>query len=122
MSEVLLLEQMSVYKLQTNLSDELWEIVSVWNYFAKDTIGKQLTRAFDSIGANIAEGYGRFNYGEKITVYFYARGSAYESQYWIKRAKERRLLENEKANIYLSTIQKITTELNRLIKTCKDKR
>lgn len=52
---------MHVYNLQNEITDEIWEKVKNWEYFAKDTLGKQLTRAFDSIGANIAEGYGRFH-------------------------------------------------------------
>jgi four helix bundle protein len=35
------------------------EIVSTWNWFAKDTLGKQLVKAADSIAGNIAEGSGR---------------------------------------------------------------
>jgi len=34
-------------------------MVVSWNNFDKDTYGKQLVRAADSIGANIAEGSGR---------------------------------------------------------------
>ncbi|WP_373867801.1 four helix bundle protein [Mucilaginibacter phyllosphaerae] len=32
-------------------------MVLEWNYFVKDTIGKQITRSADSISANIAEGF-----------------------------------------------------------------
>jgi len=41
------------------LADEVWAAVSSWDRFAKDTAGKQIVRAADSIGANIAEGTGR---------------------------------------------------------------
>lgn len=39
-------------------ADEIWEIVNAWETFAKLTVGKQLVRSADSIGANIAEGTG----------------------------------------------------------------
>lgn len=43
-----------------NFSDKVWNIVCKWEYFAKDTIGKQWVRAADSVAANISEGFGRF--------------------------------------------------------------
>jgi hypothetical protein len=41
-----------VYQLSEILADEIWIIVTSWKYFEKDTVGKQLVRAADSIGAN----------------------------------------------------------------------
>lgn len=51
--------ELKVYQLAEKLADEVWGIVRKWDLFAKDTVGKQLVRAVDSIGANIAEGTGR---------------------------------------------------------------
>ena len=48
-------ENLEVYKLSEQLANEIWNIVQKWNYFAKDTIGKQIVRSADSIGANIDE-------------------------------------------------------------------
>jgi hypothetical protein len=44
-------ENLRIYKLAENLADPVWEAVGPWNNFAKDTVGKQLVRAADSIGA-----------------------------------------------------------------------
>jgi four helix bundle protein len=52
-------ENLQIYKLSEKLSDHLWKIVVRWDIFARDTVGKQLVRAGDSIGANIAEGRNR---------------------------------------------------------------
>ncbi len=52
-------ENLEIYQVSENLSDKIWEIVLKWNRLAQDTIGKQLIRSADSIGANIAEGSGR---------------------------------------------------------------
>jgi four helix bundle protein len=50
-------EQLRVlYQLAEKLADEAWDIVVGWNTFAQDTVGKQLVRAADSVGANLAEG------------------------------------------------------------------
>ena len=48
-------EKLQVYKLAEALSDGIWEVVLKWDYLAKDTVGKQMIRSADSIGANIAE-------------------------------------------------------------------
>ncbi len=55
-------EELQVYKLAEKLANEIWQIVKEWDYFSKDTMGKQIVRAADSIGANIAEGRGRHNF------------------------------------------------------------
>jgi len=47
-------ESLRVYQLSELLADQIWTIVMKWNVFARDTIGKQLVKAADSIGANIA--------------------------------------------------------------------
>ncbi|WP_313940727.1 MULTISPECIES: four helix bundle protein [Calothrix] len=49
-------ENLQVYQLAEKLADEIWNIVGKWDEFAKDTVGKQIVRSVDSIGANIAEG------------------------------------------------------------------
>ena len=80
------LEEIEVYVIAEKLADKWWEIVSTWKSFAQDTIGKQLVRAVDSIGANIAESYGRYHFGEKINHLYYARGSLYEAKFFVRRA------------------------------------
>ena len=48
-------EQLEVYQISEILTDKIWEIVGQWEPFEKDTVGKQLVRSSDSIGANIAD-------------------------------------------------------------------
>ncbi len=60
-------------------------------YFSKFNLPKskefavvQLLRAVASIGANIAEGYGRF-YGKSYRQFLaIARGSSFETDYWLE--------------------------------------
>ena len=53
-------EDLEVYQLAEELGDQVWDIVIVWPAFAKNSLGYQLVKAVDSIGANLAEGFGRF--------------------------------------------------------------
>jgi len=64
------LEKLEVYNLAEKFSDNIWHLVDKWDFFKKDTIGKQLVRAADSISANIAEGYGRYFYKESKQFIF----------------------------------------------------
>jgi four helix bundle protein len=77
------IEKLDVYNIAESFSDVIWNIVINWGNFEKDTIGKQLVRAADSISANIAEGYGRYFYKESKQFYFYARGSIQETKSWL---------------------------------------
>ena len=38
------LEKLEVYNIAEEFSDRIWNIVVEWDYFKKDTIGKQLVR------------------------------------------------------------------------------
>ncbi len=55
-------EKLRVYQLAEQLADEIWNIVLCWDTFARDTVGRQIVRSADSIGANIAEGTGRYSF------------------------------------------------------------
>ena len=85
-------EQLEVYKISEVLADMIWEIVVQWELFEKDTIGKQLVRSSDSIGANIAEGTGRGSFGDNKRFAKIARASLFETKHWLRRAYRRKLL------------------------------
>ena len=54
-------QQLQVYQLAEKISNEIWFIVKKWDEFTKDTMGKPIVRSADSVGANIAEGHGRYS-------------------------------------------------------------
>ncbi len=91
----MILEELKVYQLAMNVGDKCWNIVSRWNHFERDTIGKQLVRAADSIAANIAEGFGRFHFKENRHFNFIARGSLFETKTWLEKAAKRDLMTSE---------------------------
>jgi four helix bundle protein len=58
------LEELEVYRVTMEIGERVWNVVKGWDYFAKDTVGKQWVRAADSMASNISEGFGRFFYKE----------------------------------------------------------
>ncbi|HEY9800506.1 MAG TPA: four helix bundle protein [Leptolyngbyaceae cyanobacterium] len=105
-------EELQVYKLAEKLANEIWKIVMTWEYIAKDTIGKQIIRAADSIGANIAEGRGRYNYQDNKRFIKIARGSMYETIHWMRLAYARNLFTVEQVNILKPIIDELSPKLN----------
>jgi four helix bundle protein len=85
------LQDLEVYRLAEDLSDRVWKLVATWKGFDRETVGKQMVRAADSIGANLAEGYGRYSFRENIHFCYYARGSYYELLFWLRRSSCRSL-------------------------------
>ncbi|MBV6626640.1 MAG: four helix bundle protein [Rivularia sp. (in: Bacteria)] len=88
-------ENLRVFQLAEKLADYVWNIVIFWNQLATDTVGKQIIRSADSIGANIAEGSGRYNFKDNLRFVKIARGSLHETRYWLRRAYSRKLLTKE---------------------------
>lgn len=88
-------ENLEIYKLSEKLADQVWNIVIEWNYLAQDTVGKQVVRSADSIGANIAEGSGRGTDKDYSRFLKISRGSLYETRHWLRRAVKRELLKKE---------------------------
>jgi len=105
-------EKLRVYKLAETLSDGIWGVVRAWDYLAKDTVGKQMIRAADSIGANIAEGTGRGSLQDNRRFIRMARGSLYETQHWLRRSYKRSLLSKDQVDSLKPIIAELTPKLN----------
>lgn len=110
-------ENLHVYQLAEELADEIWVIVGEWNLFAKDTIGKQIVRSVDSIGANIAEGTGRGSFKDNKRFVKIARGSLNETQHWLRRAYKRRLLTGEQIDKLKPLLDELAPRLNAYLKS-----
>lgn len=105
-------ENLRVYQLSEELADEVWKIALGWNYFAKDTVGKQMVRSADSIGANIAEGTSRGTFKDNRRYVQIARGSLYETRHWLRRAYTRSLLPAKQVQHPQKIIQELSPKLN----------
>lgn len=111
------LEELQIYQLSMTIAERIWAIVIQWDYFARDVIGKQLVRSIDSVAANLSEGFGRYYYKENKQFCYYARGSLFETKAWIRKAFNRKLLEEKIYLEILSELETIGLKLNNYIKT-----
>jgi len=66
------LEDITAYKIASELFNYVHELISKWDWFNKRTLGGQYMDATDSIAGNIAEGFGRFHKKDKIKFYYNA--------------------------------------------------
>jgi four helix bundle protein len=80
--------QMAAYRLATLLTDLAWtDVTQLRDDRRTCAIADQLYRAVGSIGANLAEGYGRSTGKDRARFYEYALGSARESRHWYYQAR-----------------------------------
>ncbi len=105
-------EDLRILKSAEEIADSIWKTVVQWDEFAKDVVGKQMARSADSVGANIAESFGRFNFGEKLQFLYYSRGSIFETKYWLNRTRTRGLLNSEEVQEYVDRLTELARQLN----------
>ena len=115
---VLRVEDLEIYQMAEDLSDIIWDICLRWDYYVRDTIGKQLVRAADSISANLAEGHGRFHFKDRLNFCYYARGSLEETKTWLSKAIRRNLISSDVTEIK-KLIELLPKKLNAYIASIK---
>jgi len=113
------LDDFKVYNLAMDLGEEVWVIVSRWGFLEKDSVGKQLVRACDSIAANLSEGLGRYHIAETRNFSYYSRGSLFETKTWVAKAYRRNLIDEKVFDKLSSDLDLIGKMLNSYIKTLR---
>ena len=115
------LNDIEAYKIAFHLSNYVWDIVTVQDFFPKTTIGRQFVDAVDSISANIAEGFGRHFRKDKINFYRYSKGSLKECFDWNEKARVRNLVSKEQYSYIFNALEKLPKAINSLIKYTLEK-
>jgi four helix bundle protein len=100
------------YQRAVAIADELYAVVARWESFNRWSIGVQLVRAADSVGANIAEAAGRWHRADERRLLLIARGSLYETEHWMARAEARGLLPERSSE----RLSEVARALNGLIR------
>jgi four helix bundle protein len=110
-------ENLAVYQLAERLGDEIWKIVLAWPILPRDTIGKQIVRSADGVGANIAEGAGRGSFSDNRRFIHMARGSLNETKHWLRRAFKRSLLTEQQISSLKPILDELGPRLNAYLKS-----
>jgi len=115
------LSKLEIYKISLKLSDSIWKIYKDLPNNLKYNIGDQVVRSVDSIGANIAEGYGRYHYKDSVKFYYNARGSLWESKHWFYLLYKRELINKSIFDNIMNDINILGKKLNNFITTIRNK-
>ena len=115
------LGKLEVYQLALKLSDKIWKIYINLTNDLKYNIGNQAIRSVDLIGANIAEGYGRFHYKDSVKFYYNARGSLWESKHWVYLLFKRGLINRNDYAKIIKDLEILGKKLNKFINSINNK-
>ena len=115
------LKNLDVYVLSRKLSVLAWNIYQRLDYPLRKIWGDQMISSMDSVGANIAEGYARFHFLERIRFYYISRASLSESvEHWIDLGFERKIVSEDERQEILSIAKNLQIKLNLQIKIAYD--
>ena len=108
------LKNLEIYRISLQVSEKGWQIFKILPKQFQFSIGEQFLTSCDSIGANIAEGYGRFHYKDKIRFYYNARGSLWEAKHWLLLWK-RNFITTQLFETMLQDLEDLGKKLNSFI-------
>jgi four helix bundle protein len=112
-------KEMPIWQEAMDIAEEIFKLSE--EYPKKEDYGltSQLRRSALSISANIAEAYGRDHTLDKINFYFYARGSATETQSHLEYSKR---VGYTKANLVEELDKRLVNiyiDINKIVVTLK---
>ncbi len=112
------LHELEVYRLARELSRVSWLVFEKLPWPDKKIMGEQFIRSVDSVGANIAEGYARFHYLDRVRFYYQSRSSLSEAcDHWLELLLERRKISNDDYEEIKSIQKPLEIKLNNFIKS-----
>ncbi len=103
---------LAAYRLADELAQDVYASVAAWPAFDRSTVGLQLVRSADAVGANIAEASGRWTKTDRRRALVIARGELMETEHWIGTARRRGLIKSDPSE----RVAEIARALNGLIK------
>lgn len=110
------LQELEVYQLAREISKQAWLIYQKLYWQDKKNMGGQFISSTDSIGANIAESYGRFHYLDKVKFLYYSRASMFESiNHWLELLMEREKISQAEFDEIKAKAETLSIKLNNYI-------
>ncbi len=123
MKEYIPLKDLEVYQLARELSKLAWVGYEKMNWQDKKITGDQFISSIDSIGANVAESYGRFHYLDRVRFLYNSRGSMLEViNHWLELLLERSKINQSDYDAMKSVADKLSVKLNNYINSIYNSR
>jgi four helix bundle protein len=104
--------------------DLLLDVYKITRHFPKEEmygLTSQIRRAAVSITNNIAEGFSRYHYREKINFYYNSRGSASEVQNLLIVSRDIEFLEKEEWRRLNTLTEEVKRLLNGLVRSADNR-
>ena len=108
---------MSVWKIAHRLSAKVFDLSLKLPRSEDYGLTSQLRRSANSIGANIAEAFGRDSKKDKRLFYIIARGSAFETQNHLLYGKTVGYFDEKRVKELNISYKELIYELNKIIQT-----
>ena len=108
-----------IVRLSEHLSDQIGQWVKTLESPDLWSTGMQILRSADSVTANIVEGYGRSRAADKLRFYHMSRGSLEETLGWIRKARNRGLIDYSQGSKLLANYWRLSDSLQAFIRSHK---
>ena len=108
---------LEIYQLSLEIGKKIYLITRTFPAEEKFGMSDQLRRAVASIGANIAEAFGRFHYRDKLVFLYNARGSIYETIHFVELGFAVGYIDQAKKDELLNELDKLSVKLNNFIRS-----
>jgi four helix bundle protein len=108
-------DDLEVYQLALDLANWIYDLTSNFPSEERFNVTSQVREAATSIGANIAEGYGRFHYKENIQFCRQARGSLSETKHFMIFSNKRKYVSDEIYKEFLQKYKQLQIKINNYI-------
>lgn len=120
--EIKTFEDLETWQIAHKLILEMYKITKKYPKEELYGIVSQLRRAALSITSNIAEGFSRYHYNDKIRFYYNARGSASEVRNCLMLSRDMDYISKEDYDKLSSGMEKVSRLINGLIRSIEEQK
>lgn len=113
--EIKSFEDLEIWQLAKVLTVKIYKLTAKFPSEEKFGLASQLRSAAVSVGANIAEGSGRYHYKDNVKFLYNARGSLLETKSHLLIVKELGFIKLSDLQLVLKEIQNLGVKLNNFI-------
>ena len=115
-------EDLTCWKKAREFKKKIYQLAKNLPQYELYKLSSQMRGAAVSITANIAEGYGRYNYQEKIQFARYSRASLLESQDHLYSCLDTEYIDNDKFQLLYEESENVGKSINGYISYIYDQK